>query len=81
MSARQQTGTRYTHLACCLDVEPRHGAHLGKQLCSLFLLNLVFICPPENGCSLHVSVQEQETMEATFTRKMKQLGTQLEFGG
>lgn len=77
MFARQLTGTRYTqYLAHCLDVEPRQDAHLGKQLCSLYLLNLVLSCPPENGCSLHVSAREQETVEATFKRKkMKQLGT------
>lgn len=69
MFARQLTGTWYTYLAYRLDVEPRHDAHFGKQLCSLYLLNLVLSCPPENGCSLRVSVQEQETMEATFIRK------------
>lgn len=63
------TGTWYTYLAYCLDVEPRHDAHFGKQLCSLYLLNLGLSWPPENGCSLHVSVQEQEEMEATFIRK------------
>lgn len=69
MFARQLTGTWYTYLAYCLDVEPRHDAHFGKQLCSLYLLNLVLSCPPESGCSLCVNVQEQETMEATFVRK------------
>lgn len=69
MFARQLTGTWYAYLAYCLDVEPRHDAHFGKQLCSLYLLDLVLSCPPENGCSLSVTVQEQETMEATFIRK------------
>lgn len=60
------------YLACCLDVEPRHDAHFGKQLCSLYLLNLVLSWPLENGFSLHVCVQEQEAMEGTFiTKKMK----------
>lgn len=58
----------HTYLAYCLDVEPRHDAHFGKQLCSLYLLSLVFSWPPEKGCLLHVSVQEQEAMEATFIR-------------
>jgi len=69
MFARQLTGTWCTYLACCSDVEPRQDAHFGKQLCSPYLLNLVLSCPPENGYSLRVSVQEQGTMEATLIRK------------
>lgn len=69
MFARQLPGTWYVCLACCLDVEPRHDARFGKQLCSLYLLNLGLSCPPENGCSPPVSVQAQETMEAAFIRK------------
>lgn len=57
------------YLAPCLDVEPRHDARFGKQLCSLYLPNLVLSRPPENGCSPRVSVQAQEAMEATFLRK------------
>lgn len=69
MFARQLTGTWYAYLAFALDVAPRHDARFGKQPRRLYLLNLVLVCPPENGGSLPVSVQEQETVEATFIRK------------
>lgn len=42
---------------------------LEKQLCSLYLLNLVLSSPPENDFSLLITFQEQETVEATFMKK------------